>query len=326
MLSNTVLSNPLRPAILAAARSSRVRHLVTTAPPTRRLVDRFVAGDTRSGALVVTAGLLASGRAVSIDQLGEDTHDPHQARVVVDEYVALLSDLAALRDRAPAVFGDDPAVEVSVKLTALGLSLGPDGPRIALEHARTICAAAAAAGAWVTVDAEDHTVTDATLAIVRELRADHPWVGAVLQAYLYRTEQDCRDLAGPGSRVRLCKGAYDEPATVAHRDRGDVDESYHRCLRILMGGQGYPMVASHDPAVIARAGTLATETGRGPDRFEHQMLFGIRDREQLRLAEAGRRMRVYVPYGSQWYGYLMRRIAERPSNLRFFVRSLLGHD
>ncbi|NLV80645.1 MAG: proline dehydrogenase [Rhodococcus sp.] len=325
-MTHPVLSNPLRPAILAAARSSRVRRLVTTAPPTRRLVDRFVAGDSLPAALAVAEGLLASGRAVSIDHLGEDTLDPDQARVVVDEYRALLAGLGAVRERASTVFGGDPAVEVSVKLTALGLSLGADGPRIALDRARAICSAADTAGVWVTVDAEDHTVTDDTLQIVRELRRDHPWVGAVLQAYLYRTEQDCRDLAGAGSRVRLCKGAYDEPAAVAYRDRADVDESYRRCLRILVKGDGYPMVASHDPAMIALTDALCSEAGRGPDRFEHQMLFGIRDREQLRLAGAGRRMRVYVPYGSQWYGYLMRRIAERPSNLRFFVRSVLGRD
>lgn len=322
------LSNPLRPAILAAATSPRVRRLVTTARPTRRLVERFVAGSERADALAVTAMLLHSGRAVSIDHLGEDTVEPAQARAITDEYCALLSDLRPLRERAPAVFAHagDPAVEVSVKLTALGLSLGADGETIALGHARRICAAAADAGAWVSIDAEDHTVTDAILAIVRELRVDFPWVGAVLQAYLHRTEADCRDLAGPRSRVRLCKGAYNEPAEVAYRERAAVDEAYRRCLRILMAGDGYPMIASHDPRIVAQVDPLAAETGRGRTGFEHQMLFGIRDLEQRRLADTGRRVRVYVPYGAQWYGYLMRRIAERPSNLRFFLRSVLTRD
>ncbi|MDO1477281.1 proline dehydrogenase family protein [Rhodococcus ruber] len=313
-------SNPLRPVIFAAAKSSRVRALVTAAPPTRRLVDRFVAGDTRADALAATKALLDTGRSVSIDHLGEDTTDRAQARAIVAEYEALIADLAS----SSGAGGPVPAVEVSVKLTALGLALGAEGPAVALGHARQICAAAAEAGVWVTVDAEDHTTTDATLSIVRRLRADYPWVGAVLQAYLHRTESDCRELSGPGSRVRLCKGAYREPASVAYQDAAEVDASYLRCLRVLMAGQGYPMVASHDPAIVAAAGPLAAEYARGPDGFEHQMLYGIRDLEQRRLADAGHRMRVYVPYGAQWYGYLMRRLAERPSNLKFFLRSVVS--
>ncbi|CAM2793069.1 proline dehydrogenase family protein [Prescottella defluvii] len=175
----------------------------------------------------------------------------------------------------------------------------------------------------MTVDAEDHTRTDSTLAIVRELRADFPWLGTVLQAYLRRTEGDCRDLSGAGSRIRLCKGAYREPESVAYQSRGDVDASYRRCLALLMRGDGYPMVATHDPAVIAAVDGLVRETGRESDDFEYQMLFGIRELEQARLVESGRRMRVYVPYGAQWYGYFMRRLAERPSNLKFFLRSTL---
>ena len=138
-----------------------------------------------------------------------------------------------------------------------------------------------------------------------------------------RTVADCEEFAASGARIRLCKGAYDEPAAVAYRDDHDVTDSYLRCLDVLMTGSGYPMVASHDPVVIAAAGEMATETGRGMGGFEYQMLYGIRDPEQRRLAEEGNPVRVYVPFGSQWYGYLVRRMAERPANLTFFLRALM---
>jgi proline dehydrogenase len=176
----------------------------------------------------------------------------------------------------------------------------------------------------VNVDAEDHTTTDSTLRIVAELRREFPTVATVLQAYLHRTEQDCRDLSGAGSRIRLCKGAYSEPAEVAYQRKDDVDASYLRCLRILMEGQGYPMVASHDPRMIDAALTYARETGRTAADYELQMLYGIRDAEQSRLVEEGLRVRTYVPFGNDWYGYFMRRIAERPANLMFFLRSLIS--
>jgi proline dehydrogenase len=169
---------------------------------------------------------------------------------------------------------------------------------------------------------EDHTTTDATLQTVSELRADFPWVGAVVQAYLHRTEGDCRDLATTGSRVRLCKGAYKEPDSVAFQSRQEVDESYQRCLETLMRGPGYPMVATHDPALIDVAEKLVADTGRRADSYEFQMLYGIRPEEQKRLSVAGSTVRVYVPYGDEWYGYLMRRLAERPANVRFFLRAL----
>ncbi|MFD1811516.1 proline dehydrogenase family protein [Rhodococcus gannanensis] len=313
------MANPLRPAILAASRSPRVKSAITHAPGTRSLVTRFVAGESRADALAATRALLDSGRSVSLDHLGEDTTDITQAKVVVAEYRSLLGDLGALAEAGEA---GARRLEVSVKLSALGQALPRDGDKIALDHARELCEAAQSAGVWVSVDAEDHTTTDSTLSIVSALRADFPWVGAVLQAYLRRTESDCRDLAGPDSRIRLCKGAYRESASVAFQSTAEVDDSYRRCLTILFGGDGYPMVASHDPAMIDAAGAEARRTGRGPDRYEHQMLFGIRDVEQQRLADAGTRMRVYVPYGAQWYGYFMRRLAERPANLTFFLRSL----
>ena len=171
---------------------------------------------------------------------------------------------------------------------------------------------------------EDHTTTDSTLRVLGELRQDFPDTGAVLQSYLHRTEGDCRELATAGSRVRLCKGAYDEPASVAYPSKRDVDLSYVRCLKVLMAGEGYPMVASHDPRIVEIAGALAARHGRGPATFEYQMLYGIRPNEQRRLAREGATVRVYVPFGTQWYGYLMRRLAERPANVVFFLRSLVS--
>jgi proline dehydrogenase len=286
---------------------------------TRRVVQRFVPGESLDDAMNAVAALRDASRMVSIDYLGEDVTDTDTANATVDAYVKLLDALGRRQDAR--VDGVRP-LEVSVKLSALGQALPRDGQKIALGNAQTVCTAAQRAGAWVTVDAEDHTTTDSTLEIVRELRGDFGWLGTVLQAYLKRTFADCEEFAASGARIRLCKGAYDEPASVAYRDGGDVTDSYLRCLQVLMSGSGYPMVASHDPVVIAAAGEMAHETDRGIGGFEYQMLYGIRDPEQRRLADAGNPVRVYVPFGSQWYGYLVRRLAERPANLGFFLRAL----
>ena len=293
--------------LLAAGRSPRMRALAEGSAPLRPLVDRFVAGTDLDAALPVIAGL-ATDRLVTVDHLGENTTDRAGVDATVAAYRALLLRLAAegLADR----------VEVSVKLSALGQGL-PDGDALALDGAREICAAAAEAGTTVTVDMEDHTTTDATLATVGALRDDFPWVAAVLQSQLRRTEADCRDLAGPGSRVRLCKGAYDEPESVAFAEHADVDRSYVRCLKILFAGQGTPLVATHDPRLVAIARHLARDRP-----YELQMLYGVRPDAQVELAAAGERMRVYLPYGTQWYGYFMRRLAERPANVAFFLRAL----
>ncbi|MFE5699855.1 proline dehydrogenase family protein [Rhodococcus koreensis] len=314
-------SDLLRPALLAAARSPRMERTVTRIPVTRNLVDRFVAGETGDQAVTASTGILDSGRYITIDYLGEDTTDQAQANSTVSHYLTLLSSLAQFAP-AGAHTGEPRNIEVSLKLSALGQFLPRDGHTVALENAHKICAAAEEAGAWVTVDAEDHTTTDSTLSIVRELRRDFPSLGTVLQAYLKRTEADCRDLSGPGSRIRLCKGAYKEPASVAYQGKAAVDDAYLRCLQILMNGQGYPMVASHDPAMINAALQYAAANGRDVDDFELQMLYGIRDAEQLRLIDEQQHLRVYLPYGEQWYGYFMRRLAERPANLAFFLRSL----
>ena len=302
----------LRSLILAASRNERVRRLVAEAPLSRTVVRRFVAGESVDDAVRISGELTAKGLAVSLDHLGEDTLDAAQAEATVQAYLVLLDRLQA------AGLTRSGRVEVSVKLSAVGQSLDD---ALALEGARTICAAAQAAGSTVTLDMEDHTTTDRTLATLAELRKEFPSTGAVVQAYLHRTEDDCRTLAVEGSRVRLCKGAYREPAEVAYQGGADVDASYQRCLKVLMDGPGYPMVATHDPAMI----TLATAS-RAPGSFELQLLYGIRPLEQERLVAAGHTVRVYVPYGEQWYGYLMRRLAERPANLVFFLRALASRS
>jgi proline dehydrogenase len=302
---------------LAASRSGGVRRLVETAPYTRSVVRRFVAGESVVGALGATEQLLSDGLLVTLDHLGEDTVEIAQAATITGKYEELLGRLAET--------GAGPRAEVSVKLTALGQLLD-DGEKIALENARRICAAAHAAGTTVTLDMEDHETVDSTLRVLRELREDHPGTGAVIQAYLRRSEEYCAALAGEGSRVRLCKGAYNAPESVAFTDRDEIDRSYVRCMKVLMGGRGYPMLATHDPRLIEIGGTLATLHGREHDRFEYQMLYGIRPNEQRRLAGLGAQVRVYVPYGEEWYGYLMRRLAERPANLGFFLRSLASRS
>jgi proline dehydrogenase len=314
-----LFTRTLRPAILAAGRSHGLQHTAERLAVTRRVVDRFVPGATMDRVLDSTAALRDSGRLVSIDYLGEQVTDREGANATVNAYLRLLEELG----RRPDTTGDGVRpLEVSLKLSALGQALKCDGENVALWHAHRICERAQQVGVWVTLDAEDHTTTDSTLSIAAELRTDYPWLGVVLQAYLRRTLGDCEQFAASAARVRLCKGAYDEPASVAHRDAAAVTAAYLRCLRVLMAGPGYPMVASHDPVIIDAMPGLARETGRTASDFEYQMLYGVRDPEQRRLADAGNRVRVYVPFGTQWYGYFMRRLAERPANLTFFMRAL----
>jgi proline dehydrogenase len=306
----------LRQMILWLARSERIKKLISTMPVSSGIVGHHVPGEDTASAVRATEELIASGLHVTLDYLGEDTLDPERAEATVNAYLELLAALDAS--------GLARNAEVSVKLSAVGQALPEIGAKLSLENARTICQAARNVGTTVTLDMEDHTTTDQTLATLRELRKDYPETGAVIQAYLHRTEADARALAFEGSRVRLCKGAYKEPETVAFQDRLEVDKSYVRCLKVLMAGQGYPMVASHDPRIIEIASALATRNDRAHGSYEFQMLYGIRPEEQKRLAGNGEKVRVYVPYGQEWYGYLMRRLAERPSNLTFFARSLIS--
>ena len=299
---------------LAAANTRPVRATVSALPISRRLVDRFIAGEDQPAALGVTRDLQSEGLAVTLDVLGEGVTERAGAQANALAYQKLLLALAenGLAGRA----------EVSVKLSALGQALPGDGHAIALEHATTIARAAATAGTTMTVDMEDHTTIDSTLGIVRELRTEFPWVGAVLQSMLHRTEADCRELATAGSRIRLVKGAYAEPATVAYPKKADVDAAYLRCLEILMAGDGYPMIGTHDLTMIEAARRLAGQHGRGAQDWELQMLHGIRTTEQRTLVAAGVTVRVYLPFGTDWYGYYIRRLAERPANLFFLLRHL----
>jgi proline dehydrogenase len=306
----------LRRALLALSASKQARDLIMATPLTRDVVARFVAGETLADALTATEGLISSGRLVTIDFLGEDTADPDQAAQVTDEYVRLLGQLSA------AGLGARGRAEVSVKPTAVGLGLAEHGEKTALENMSRIAAAARNAGTTVTVDMEDHARIEPTLRLVSELRADYPDLGCVIQSYLRRSAADCAALAVAGSRVRLCKGAYQAPDGVGLASGAEVDRSYARCMRILLEGPGYPMLATHDPRLIRIAGTKAGILGREAGSFEYQMLYGIRPAEQVRLAAAGAQVRVYLPYGSDWYGYLVRRLAERPANLAFFLRAL----
>jgi proline dehydrogenase len=278
------------------------------------VVRRFVPGAELDDVLVATKGLVSAGLTVTIDHLGEDVRDTTQAAATRDTYVRLLGRLADL--------GLGRGAEVSLKLSAMGQALPGDGQSVCMDNAREICGAAAAAGTTVTLDMEDHTTVDSTLAVLRELRADFPWVGAVVQSCLRRTEADLRELAYPGSRVRLVKGAYAEPPSVAYAAKSDVDRAYVRGLKILMAGAGYPMVATHDARMITIASALAEQHGRAADSYEFQMLYGIRPSQQRRLVAGGCAVRVYVPYGEDWYGYFMRRLAERPANVAFFLRSM----
>lgn len=304
----------LRQALLSVSRNDSIRDVVSSTPISRDVVARFIAGDSMRDAVRVTGEIAGDGRLITIDRLGEDTLDLAAAQATRDAYLALLT---ALDEK-----GLTHAAEVSVKLSAVGQALAGDGEKIAYEHAAQICERATEVGTTVTLDMEDHTTTDSTLGILRQLRADFPATGAVLQAYLHRTEADCRDLATAGSRVRLCKGAYAEPESVAFADPHEVDKSYVRCAKILLNGQGYPMLATHDPRLIAIGAALAGSAGREKKTYEFQMLFGVRPEEQSRLAAEGHRMRVYLPYGADWWGYMVRRMAEKPANLALFLRSL----
>lgn len=305
----------LRQALLALSASRQARDAIMATPATRGVVDRFVAGETIDDVLDAAAALAEGGRLVSIDFLGEDTTDATAAATVTDEYLRLLERLQAAGLTAGG------AAEVSVKPTAVGLGL-PGGEQIALANVRRIAAAARNAGTTVTLDMEDQPRVAATLALVAELRADYPDLGCVIQSSLRRSLGDCRELAVAGSRVRLCKGAYQAPPGAGLDSRAETDRSYARCLAVLLDGPGYPMLATHDPRLVAITAARAELAGRDPGSFEYQMLYGVRPGEQARLAAAGARLRVYVPYGTDWYGYLVRRLAERPANLAFFLRAL----
>ncbi|MBD9704726.1 proline dehydrogenase family protein [Streptomyces sp. ID01-12c] len=305
----------LGPVILAASRSDRMRRLISAAPVTKQVVDRFIPGERVDDIVPVIRELTGRGLDVTMDVVGEDITRPEQAAAARDAYLELIDRLKELElgERA----------EMSVKLSLFGQALD-GGHELALANVRPVVEAAAAIGTTVTLDAEDHSTLDSMFAIHDELRRDFPQTGCVIQAYLFRTEADARRLAENGSRVRLVKGAYKEPADVAFQQKAEIDHAYVRVLKILMDGEGYPMIGSHDPRLISITQELAHRAGRKLDEYEFQMLYGIRGDEHLRLAAEGHRMRVYTAYGTDWYGYFMRRLAEKPANLRFFLRAMVS--
>ncbi|MFE4859508.1 proline dehydrogenase family protein [Streptomyces sp. NPDC056670] len=304
----------LGPVILAASRSDKMRKLVSAAPVTKPVVNRFIPGESVDQVVRIVEEMVGKGLELTLDVVGEDITTPEQAAHARDAYLELIERLADL--------GHGTKAEMSVKLSMFGQAL-EGGHELALANVRPVVEAAAAIGTTVTLDAEDHTTLDSMFAIHEELRKDFPQTGCVIQAYLFRTEDDARRLAAAGSRVRIVKGAYKEPAEVAYLDKSEIDKAYVRILKILMEGEGYPMIGSHDPRLIAIGQELARRAGRKLDEYEFQMLYGIRSEEHLRLAAEGHRMRVYTAYGTDWYGYFMRRLAEKPANLLFFVRSMI---
>ncbi|MEU6211178.1 proline dehydrogenase family protein [Streptomyces sp. NPDC004311] len=304
----------LGPVILAASRSDKMRRIVSAAPVTKPVVNRFIPGETVDQVIPIVEELTRDGLEVTLDVVGEDITEVEQSHAARDAYLLLIERLAEL--------GLGEKAEMSVKLSMFGQAL-EGGHELALANVRPVVEAAAAIGTTVTLDAEDHTTLDSMFAIHEELRKDFPQTGCVIQAYLFRTEADARRLAANGSRVRIVKGAYKEPAEVAYLDKAEIDKAYVRILKILMDGEGYPMIGSHDPRLIAIGQELARKAGRKLDEYEFQMLYGIRSEEHLRLAAEGHRMRVYTAYGTDWYGYFMRRLAEKPANLLFFVRSMI---
>ncbi|GLV81153.1 proline dehydrogenase [Streptomyces lavendulae subsp. lavendulae] len=304
----------LGPVILAASRSDKMRRIVSAAPVTKPVVNRFIPGETVGQVIPIVEDLTRNGLEVTLDVVGEDITAVEQSHAARDAYLELIGRLEEL--------GLGETVEMSVKLSMFGQAL-EGGHELALANVRPVVEAAAAIGTTVTLDAEDHTTLDSMFAIHEELRRDFPQTGCVIQAYLFRTEADARRLAAAGSRVRIVKGAYKEPAEVAYQDKAEIDKAYVRIMKILMEGDGYPMIGSHDPRLIAIGQELARQAGRKLDEYEFQMLYGIRSEEHLRLAAEGHRMRVYTAYGTDWYGYFMRRLAEKPANLLFFLRSMI---
>jgi proline dehydrogenase len=300
----------LRKAILAAAGSARLGRFVTR-HGMRLGAGRFVAGVTLDDAVRVLRRLNDDGLHANTTLLGEGTGDEAGARAVVEEYRAILRRIAEERLRC----------NVALKLTHLGLPLDEE---LAHENVEAVVREAAAQGNFVRIDMEDSPWVDATLRIFRRLReAGHDNVGTVLQAYLYRTERDFDDLAALEPNLRIVKGAYLEPPEVAYPRKGDVDAAYARLVERSLERAGHTAVATHDEAMIRHAISYAERTGIPRERFELQMLFGVRSARQRELAREGHKVLVATPFGPDWYPYLMRRLAERPANLLFFLRSLV---
>ena len=300
----------LRASFLYLSHRRRLQRFVTRQRLTAGLAYRFVAGDTLDAAVRVMTDLNRRGWSGSLDHLGENVAEEKMARAATEDYLAAFERIASEHLNA----------NVSVKLTQLGLDISAE---LCRELLTRILQRAQQLGNFVRVDMEGSAYTQRTLDLVLSLHEHYANVGVVLQSYLYRTMDDVKRVNAAGIRVRLVKGAYDEPATVAYPKKADVDARFEEEMRELLSHGTYPAIATHDDRLIDATTRFAREQGIPPDRYEFQMLYGIRRDLQERLLRDGYRVRIYVPYGTEWYPYLMRRLAERPANLVFFVRSLI---
>ena len=274
------------------------------------MAARFVAGDTLAETLAVGRRINSQGIAATFDHLGENVTTLAEATAARDVYLGVLEEIAAAGIRA----------NVSIKLTHFGMDQSEEACR---ENLEALAASAARHGNFVRVDMESSAYTGRTLALVREMHARHGSVGTVIQAYLYRSRSDLEDLCARKIRVRLCKGAYLEPHTVAFPRKSEVDRNFVALMELLLTRGEYPAIATHDEKMIEATRRFARERGVPAEHFEFQMLYGIRRDLQQRLVAEGYRLRLYVPFGRAWYPYFMRRLAERPANLLFLARNLL---
>ena len=302
--------HPMRSILLHLSHSKRLAPFIMRNAISRRVAQRFVAGDKLDNAVLAARAVNQAGQAASLDMLGENVADEASARRSAQDYVAIFDRIA--QERLDS--------NVSLKLTMLGLDLSAD---LCAELLDGIVSHAARYSNFVRVDMEGSAYTQRTIEIVKRVRARHENVGTVMQAYLHRTEQDIRDLLAVGCRIRLCKGAYSEPPSVAFPQKSDVDANYVKLMKILLPSGVYHGIATHDPAMLQATKNFVRENKIDRDRFEFQMLYGIRTDLQRQLVREGYRLRIYIPYGTDWFPYFMRRLAERPANLTFFLRSLL---
>lgn len=299
----------LRHLLLYLSEREFPKKLLTRYSFGRRLAARFIAGEELEDAVRAVRRLTAEGFRVTLDYLGESVHEARQAEEAGQVYLQILDRLEA----------EGIQSHISVKLTQLGLAMDE---ALARRHLEAICAHAARHRNFVRIDMESSAYTEATLRVFGAANAPRDVVGLVIQAYLYRSEKDVEELLKCGAGIRLCKGAYKEPPEIAFPRKADVDANFVKLMQKLLASGHYHAIATHDPKMIAATQACARARGLGPDRFEFQMLYGIRRRLQRELLRQGYRVRVYVPYGKQWYAYFMRRLAERPANLLFLLRNL----
>lgn len=303
------MNSVARRALLGVAGNRTVAHLATRYGM-RLGASRFVAGETLDSAMAAVADLNSRGISATLDHLGESVTEAAEARAAADSYLDLLD----------AIQRSGVDANVSLKLTAMGLAIDP---ALAEANLRRILARAQAAGNFVRIDMEDSPYTQITIDLTEKFFAEFGNVGTVIQSYLYRSEADTADLTARGISLRLVKGAYKEPAAVAYPKKADVDAALRRLIELRLLSGVYTAVATHDEAMIAFTKEFAARHQVGRDRFEFQMLYGIRFGLQQQLAREGYKVRCYVPYGGQWYPYFVRRLAERPANVLFILRSML---